>query len=117
MGDKAGNSNPVSDISFAQCGPQDVMLVSERGGMRNQGLGKTEPFATPYELRVLRYERGQDGIWRPKGRYDVGFHDRSIKDGEPVEFSSSRRWRCLRLRLRRRVRQHVRAVEVGVDDG
>ena len=65
------------------------MLVSERGGMRNLGLDKTEAFARPYESRVLRYERGADGIWRRKGRYDVGFHDRSIKDGDPAVFASA----------------------------
>ncbi len=88
MGDKAGRSNAVSDIAFPDCGPQDVMLVSERGGMRNLGLDKVEAFSRPYESRVLRYERGTDGIWRAKGRYDVGFHDRS-KDGEPIVFASA----------------------------
>ena len=89
MGDKAGNSNAVSDIVFPDCGPQDVMLVSERGGMRNLGLDKVEAFANPYQSRVLRYERGSDGVWQPKGRYDVGFHDRSIKDGDPAVFASA----------------------------
>jgi hypothetical protein len=84
FGDKAGNSNAVADITFPQCGPQDVMLVAERGGMRNLGLDKLEPFARPYESRVVRYELGQDNIWRVKGRYDVGFHDRSIQDGDPL---------------------------------
>ena len=84
MGAKGGNSNPVSDITFPECGPQNVMIVAERGGMRNLGLDKVEAFARPYESRVLRYELGSDGIWRPKGRYDVGFHDRAIKDGEPL---------------------------------
>ena len=89
MGDKAGNSNAVSDIAFPQCGPNDVMLVSERGALRNLGLDKTEAFSRPYESRVLRYERGADGAWRPSGRYDVGFHDRSIRDGDPLVFSSA----------------------------
>jgi hypothetical protein len=89
LGDKAGNSNAVSDITFPECTAQNVMLVSERGGMRNLGLDREEPFSRPYQSRVVRYELGEDNIWRPKGRYDVGFHDRSIKDGEPVLFASS----------------------------
>ena len=89
MGSKAGNSNPASDITFPECGPQDVMIVSERGGMRNLGLVTTEALARPYESRVLRYEMGSDGIWRPKGRYDVGFHDRSVKEGEPLIFANA----------------------------
>ena len=89
MGDKAGNSNAVSDIAFPACGPQNVMVVSERGGMRNLGLDQVEPFARPYESRVLRYELGADNIWRPKDRYEVGFHDRTIKDGPPAVFAGS----------------------------
>jgi hypothetical protein len=87
-GDKAGNSNPVSDIVFPECGPQNVMILSERGGMRNLGLDQLEPFARPHESRVLRYEIGSDGIWRPKGRYDVGFYDRS-KLGKPYIYANS----------------------------
>ena len=89
FGDKADNSNPVSDITFPECSAQNVMLVAERGGMRNLGLDKDEPFANPYESRVLRYELSRDGTWRPKGRYDVGFHDRSINDGEPFLFANA----------------------------
>ena len=88
-GSTEGNSNAVSDIAFPDCGPQNVMLVTERGGMRNLGLGKDEPFSRPYESRVLRYELGNDNIWRAKGRYEVGFHDRTIKDGPPAVFASS----------------------------
>ncbi len=87
--DKAGNSNPASDITFPDCGPQTVMLVAERGGMRNLGLDKPEAFSRPYESRVLRYELGKDGAWRPVGRYDVGFHDRSARDGTPFIFANS----------------------------
>jgi hypothetical protein len=65
------------------------MLIAERGGMRNLGLDEAEPFSRPYESRVLRYHLGADDIWRPEGRYDVGFHDRSIRDGEPLLFSSA----------------------------
>jgi hypothetical protein len=89
MGSKAGNGNPASDITFPQCGPQNVMIVSERGGVRNLGLDKTEPFARPHESRVLRYELGGDNIWRPKGRYDVGFHDRRGKEGVPFVFANT----------------------------
>jgi hypothetical protein len=89
FGDKAGNSNAPSDITFPECVPQNTMLVAERGGMRNLGLDKVEAFARPYQSRVVRYELSNDDLWRPKGRYDVGFHDRSIKDGEPLLFASA----------------------------
>ncbi|UVC11512.1 hypothetical protein IHQ71_13580 [Rhizobium sp. TH2] len=89
FGNKAGNSNPVSDISFPECTPQNTMLVAERGGMRNLGLETPEAFARPYESRVLRYEVGQDEIWRPKGRYDVGFHDRASNEGDPAIFANA----------------------------
>jgi hypothetical protein len=89
LGDKAGNSNPVADITFPECTTQNVMLVAERGSMRNLGLEEVEPFARPYESRVVRYELGQDDIWRPKGRYDVGFHDRSSNEGEPFMFANA----------------------------
>lgn len=89
FGDKAGNSNPVADITFPECSTQNVMLVAERGGMRNLGLDEVEPFARPFESRVVRYELGQDDLWRPKGRYDVGFHDRNGNGGEPFLFASA----------------------------
>lgn len=89
FGEKAGNSNAPSDITLPECATQNVMLVAERGGMRNLGLDKIEPFARPYQSRVVRYELGADNLWRPKGRYDVGFHDRSIKDGEPLLFANA----------------------------
>jgi hypothetical protein len=73
---RAGYSQPVSDITFSQCSERPVMLLAERGGMRNLGLGQDNAFATPGESRVLRYELDQRGTWRPVGRYDVGFYDR-----------------------------------------
>jgi hypothetical protein len=79
---RAGFSQPVSDITFAECGERPVLLVAERGGMRNLGLAALNPFATPHEARPLRYELDQKGAWRLVGRYDVGFWDRS-KDGAP----------------------------------
>jgi hypothetical protein len=79
---RAGYSQPVSDISFAECGQRPVMLVAERGGIRNLGLAAQNPFATPHEARALRYELDEKGAWRAVGRYDVGFYDRS-KDGAP----------------------------------
>ena len=39
---RAGFSQPVSDISFSECGQRPVMLVAERGGIRNLGLGARE---------------------------------------------------------------------------
>jgi hypothetical protein len=79
---RAGYSQPVSDIAFAPCGPRPVMLVAERGGIRNLGLSAQNPFATPHEARALRYELDRNGTWHDVGRYDVGFYDRQ-KEGEP----------------------------------
>ncbi|HKA80790.1 MAG TPA: hypothetical protein VKD43_12195 [Xanthobacteraceae bacterium] len=79
---RAGFSQPVSDISFSECGQRPVMLVAERGGIRNLGLGAENAFATPHESRALRYEVDAKGTWRPVGRYDVGFYDRT-KEGAP----------------------------------
>ncbi len=79
---RAGFSQPVSDISFPACSNRAVMLLAERGGMRNLGLAADNAFATPHEARALRYELYQDGEWRPVGRYDVGFYDRH-NEGEP----------------------------------
>jgi hypothetical protein len=79
---RAGYSQPVSDISFATCGPRPVMLLAERGGIRNLGLSQDNPFATPHEARALRYELDESGTWRAVGRYDVGFYSRD-KEGQP----------------------------------
>ncbi len=79
---RAGYSQPVSDISFSECGERPVMLLGERGGIRNLGLDKDNAFAYPHEARALRYELDQSGAWRPVGRYDIGFHDRR-KEGAP----------------------------------
>lgn len=79
---RAGYSQPVSDISFPTCSTKPMMLVAERGGIRNLGLENENPFADPHEARLLRYERDEKGIWRAVGRYDVGFYDRA-GDGPP----------------------------------
>lgn len=79
---RAGYSQPVSDITFAECSSKPVMLVAERGGIRNLGLGADNAFATPHEARTLRYEMDQDGVWQPVGRYDVGYDDRK-SEGAP----------------------------------
>ncbi len=79
---RAGYSQPVSDISFATCGPKPVMLVAERGGLRNLGLTADNAFATPHEARSLRYEFDTRNGWRPVGRYDVGTYARA-KEGQP----------------------------------
>jgi hypothetical protein len=79
---RAGFSQPVSDIAFPASPGLPLMLVAERGGMRNLGLGEQAPFATPHESRALRYELHQDGVWRPIGRYEVGFYDRA-NEGDP----------------------------------
>jgi len=78
---RAGYSHPVADIAFPEIGDQSVMLLAERGGMRNLGLAGANAFATPHEARVLRYEIDAQAVWQPVGRYDVGFYDR--KDQSP----------------------------------
>jgi hypothetical protein len=79
---KHGFSHPVSDIAFQDCGPQSVMLIGERGGLRNLGLDADNPFASPSQARSLRYELDDNGVWAPVGRYDVGNYDRK-DDGQP----------------------------------
>jgi uncharacterized repeat protein (TIGR01451 family) len=74
---RAGRSHPVADIAFPASGDQDVMLLAERGGVRNLGLAAEDAFANPHEARVLRYELTDQGFWRGAGRYDVGYYDRS----------------------------------------
>ncbi len=44
---RAGISNPVADIAFPRFGAQTVMLVAERGGIRNLGLSADNAFAYP----------------------------------------------------------------------
>ncbi|WP_290999708.1 peptidoglycan-binding protein [Hyphomicrobium sp.] len=78
---RSGRSHPVADIAFPAFGSQGVMLVAERGGVRNLGLDAESAFARPQESRVLRYELTPQGAWRLAGRYDVGYYDR--KDEGP----------------------------------
>ena len=85
---RAGKSNPVSDIAFPDCIEQNVMLVAERS-VRNLGLDTIEPFATPHESRVLRYELDEYGTWQPQGRYDVGFYDRKNEHEPYIRANSS----------------------------
>jgi hypothetical protein len=80
---RAGYSQPVSDITFPECGDRPIMLLAERGGIRNLGLAADAPFATPHESRALRYELDPEGNWKPAGRYDVGFYDRR-DEGAPL---------------------------------
>ena len=79
---RAGYSRPVSDITFPACSGRPIMLVAERGGLRNLGLGQENAFATPHEARTIRYELDKSGAWRAVGRYDIGNYDRS-KEGAP----------------------------------
>ncbi len=83
---RAGASHPVSDIAFSSDG---VMLVAERGGMRNKGLGSEDSFATPSEARVLRYKLGSNGKWDRTGRFAVGFYDRKNHDKPYIRAGSS----------------------------
>jgi hypothetical protein len=84
---RAGLSRPVSDITFPKCTDRPIMLVAERGGIRNIGLDNEYSFATPHESRALRYELHQDGVWRPLGRYDVGSYNR-LAEGAPFLFAN-----------------------------
>jgi hypothetical protein len=79
---RAGYSSPVSDITFPECGGAAVMLLGERGGIRNLGLDVDKPFAAPHEARAFRVGLTPQGSWRAIGRYDVGFYSRRL-DGEP----------------------------------
>ncbi len=79
---RAGYSQPVSDVTFSECGDRPVMLLAERGGIRNLGLAAERAFAFPHEARALRYELDQAGGWQPVGRYDVGNYDRK-NEGQP----------------------------------
>ncbi len=81
---RSGRSHPVSDIAFPAFGSRAVMLLAERGGVRNLGLDAENAFARPHESRVLRYELTPQGSWRLAGRYDVGYYDR--KDEGPPYF-------------------------------
>jgi len=87
--ERAGYSNPVADIAFPKCAEQNIMLVSERGGIRNLGLAAENAFATPHESRVIRYELNEDGVWQPAGRYDVGFYDRAEQGAPFLRANSS----------------------------
>jgi hypothetical protein len=77
-----GFSSPVSDITFPECGGTGLMLLGERGGIRNLGLEVNNPFAAPHESRALQAGLNARGSWRLIGRYDVGFYNRRL-DGEP----------------------------------
>ena len=53
---RSGHSSPVSDITFPECGGVGLMLLGERGGIRNLGLDADNPFAAPHEFaRVPRW--------------------------------------------------------------
>jgi hypothetical protein len=82
--ERAGYSQPVSDITFPSCGSRAIMLVAERGGLRNLGLAEQNAFAEPNEARLLRYELDHEGVWRAVGRYDVGFRERQPEEGPPA---------------------------------
>ena len=70
-----GDATPrsIPDLAIS---PEGVLLVAERGGVRNLGLDQPKPFAIPHAARVLRYIESETGLWTPDGRYDVGFNDR-----------------------------------------
>ncbi|RIA55810.1 hypothetical protein [Dichotomicrobium thermohalophilum] len=75
--DAFGVSHPVSDIAFSRARDASIMLLAERGGLRNLGLDARAAFTHPHGARVLRYAQDEDGVWQPAGRYDVGYYDRA----------------------------------------
>ena len=86
---RAGRSNPVTDIAFPAIGKEPVMVLAERGGVRNLGLAAENAFATPHEARVLRYQLNDKGVWEPVGRYDIGFYDRKDEGPPYIRADSS----------------------------
>ena len=97
---RAGISNPVADIAFPKLGSQNVMLVAERGGVRNLGLSADAAFAYPDEARVLRYER--DGEWALAAGWPL--RRRLLRPQERGPALPARR-RCRRRRLRHGLRR------------
>jgi hypothetical protein len=83
--DTSSKPHAPADIAFSRSG---VMLVGERGSMRNLGLEVPSPFAIPAISRVLRYSQGRDGNWFPEGNYYVGNLDAS-SDSEPLQLNNS----------------------------
>ena len=86
---RAGRSNPVTDIAFPEVSQEPVMVLAERGGVRNLGLTAENAFATPHEARVLRYQMNDKGVWEAIGRYDVGFYDRKDEGPPYIRADSS----------------------------
>ncbi len=86
---RAGRSNPVTDIAFPAVSQEPVMVLAERGGVRNLGLAAENAFATPHEARVLRYQLNDKGVWEAIGRYDIGFYDRKDEGPPYIRADSS----------------------------
>ena len=86
---RVGYSHPVADIAFPKCAEQNIMVVSERGGVRNKGLQSEEAFAFPHEARVIRYELNEEGLWQSVGRYDVGYYERALEGSPFLRANSS----------------------------
>jgi len=73
LGGGDATARSVPDLAIS---PEGVLLVAERGSVRNLGLDQPKPFATPHAARVLRYFESDTGVWTTDGRYDAGFNDR-----------------------------------------
>jgi len=86
---QAGKSHPVTDIAFPQCIDQNVMIVSERGGLLNLGLDAENAFSRPHESRTLRYTSEVDGSWVLEGRYPVGHYARADREEPKIRANSS----------------------------
>ena len=85
---EVGYSHAVTDIAFPQCTQQNIMLISERGAVRNPGMQFEAPFSEPHESRMMRYELDESGNWLPVGRYDIGNYKRA-DEGEPAMKANS----------------------------
>lgn len=69
-----GPSHPVTDIAFSE---NRVMFVAERGGINGVALPDDDVAVTPRGARTLVFARGEDGLWAPQGRFDIGYDERS----------------------------------------
>ena len=78
---RAGLSHPISDIAFPKSGG-NVMALAERGGVSNPGPGAQHGLIRHHEARVVVYRLDSHSVWRPAGRYDVGYYARK-RHGKP----------------------------------
>ena len=94
---------------------QNVMLVSERGGVRNLGLKAVEPFAHPHESRVLRYELDR-GAFGGRSAATMSASTTARKHA-PYVLANARVARTSAMVRRWRIDRYVDARPIRVDDG